>query len=208
MVKSNKKYIIIYSCVITVIVLVIGVLYYEKFFIFSYEKKALLELTYAQQYLSQGEINKALNKKKTKINYLGFLGIISKYPFTKAGNISKFYAGICYYKLGNYKESIKMMDSFSAKDDILSSIKYGFIGDAFSQMGEKKKALINYIKAAKMKENELTTPFYYYKAALLNFYMKKYKESKYLLEKIEIDYPFFLYKKNVEKYLMFIDNKL
>ncbi|WP_185871167.1 tetratricopeptide repeat protein [Blattabacterium cuenoti] len=208
MVKSNKKYVIIYSCIITVIALVFGILYYEKFFIHSHEKKALLELTYAQKYLSQGEINNALNKKKTKINYLGFLGIISKYPFTKAGNISKFYAGICYYKLGNYKESIKMMESFSAKDDILFSIKYGFIGDAFSQMRYKEKALIYYIKAAKVKENELTTPLYYYKAALLNFYMKRYKKSKYLLEKIEIYYPSFLYKKNVEKYIMFINNKL
>ncbi|WP_185850461.1 tetratricopeptide repeat protein [Blattabacterium cuenoti] len=208
MVKSNKKYVIIYSCIITAIALVFGILYYEKFFIHSYEKKALLELTYAQQYLSQGEINKALNKKKTKINYLGFLGIISKYPFTKAGNISKFYAGICYYKLGIYKESIKMMESFSAKDDILFSIKYGFIGDAFSQMQDKEKALIYYIKAAKVKENELTTPLYYYKAALLNFYMKRYKKSKYLLEKIEMDYPSFLYKRNVEKYIMFINNKL
>ncbi|WP_238784952.1 tetratricopeptide repeat protein [Blattabacterium cuenoti] len=150
-----------------------------------------------------------MNKKKTKVNYLGFLGILSKYPSTKAGNISKYYAGVCYYQLGNYKKSIKMMESFSAKDDILlSSIKYGFIGDAFSQIGNNKEALKNYIKAAEIKENELTTPLYYYKAALLDFYMKRYKHSKYLLKKIEINYPFFLYKKNVEKYLMFIKNKL
>ncbi|WP_238784170.1 tetratricopeptide repeat protein [Blattabacterium cuenoti] len=166
------------------------------------------ELNYAQQYLSQGEIDKALNRKKIKINYLGFSGIASQFPLTKAGNISKFYAGICYYKLANYKESIKMMKSFSAKDEILSSMKYGIIGDAFIQIKNKNEALKNYIIAANVRDNKITTPLYYYKAALLNFSMKKYKSSKFFLQKIEKKYPHFFYKKNVEKYLMFIDNKL
>ncbi len=184
--------------------------FYKKFFLSPYEEeKALKELTYAQQYLSQGLINKALNdNKKIKINYLGFYGIVKKYPFTKAGNISKYYAGICYYKLGHYKESIKMMKDFSAKDEILYAIKYGIIGDAFSQIRNQNEALKNYVQAAKTRENEITTPLYYYKAALIAFSMKRYKYSKYFLKKIEKKYPFFLYKENVTKYLMFIDNKL
>ncbi|AGW86293.1 TPR Domain-Containing Protein [Blattabacterium sp. (Nauphoeta cinerea)] len=178
------------------------------FFLYPSEIKAQKELNDAQQYLYQGDIEKALNRKNIKRNYLGFLGISSKFFFTKAGNISKFYAGICYYKLGDYKESIKIMKSFSAKDEMISSIKYGIIGDAFTQIKNEKEALKNYIIAANIRENEITTPLYYYKAALLNFYIGKYKDSKYFLEKIEKKYPFFLYKKNVEKYLMFIDNKL
>ncbi|WP_238783803.1 tetratricopeptide repeat protein [Blattabacterium cuenoti] len=172
------------------------------------EEKALKELTYAQQSLSQGFISKALNDKKTKINYLGFYGIVKEYPFTKAGNISKFYAGICYYKLGNYKESINMMKNFSSKDEILYAIKYGIIGDAFSQIRNKNEALKNYVQAAIIRENEITTPLYYYKAALIAFSMKKYKYSQFLLKKIEKKYPFFLYKETVSKYLMFIENKL
>ncbi len=182
--------------------------FFKKFFLYPSEEKAMKELSYAQQYLSQGNIDKALNKKNMKVNYLGFSGIASKYSFTKAGNISKFYAGICYYKLGDYKESIKMMKSFSAKDEILSSIKYGIIGDAFIQIKNKKEALKNYVIAANVRENEITTPLYYYKSALLNFYMKKYENSKFYFKIIEKKYPSFLYKKNVEKYIMFIENKL
>ncbi|QIK16877.1 hypothetical protein G9C01_03005 [Blattabacterium sp. DPU] len=195
---------------IILFIIMIGGMYFflKKFFLFPSEEKAMKEFNYAQQYLSKGDIDKALNKKNIKINYLGFSGIVSKYPFTKAGNISKFYAGICYYKLGDYKESIKMMKSFSAKDEIISSIKYGIIGDAFTQIKNQKEALKNYIIAANIRENEITTPLYYYKAALLDFSMKKYKDSKFFLKKIEKKYPFFLYRKNVEKYLMFIENKL
>ncbi|WP_341652790.1 tetratricopeptide repeat protein [Blattabacterium cuenoti] len=202
----KKKF--IFFSIILIIVLYFTYFSFKKFFLYPSEEKAMKELSYAQQYLSQGEIDKALNKKNIKVNYLGFSGIASKYSFTKAGNISKFYAGICYYKLGDYKESIKMMESFSAKDEILSSIKYGIIGDAFIQIKNKKEALKNYVIAANVRENEITTPLYYYKAALLNFYMKKYKNSKFFLKKIEKKYPSFLYKKNVEKYIMFIENKL
>ncbi|WP_185856829.1 tetratricopeptide repeat protein [Blattabacterium cuenoti] len=202
----KKKF--IFFSIILIIILYVTFFSFKKLFLYPSEEKAMKELSYAQQYLSQGDIDKALNKKKIKVNYLGFSGIASKYPFTKAGNISKFYAGICYYKLGNYKESIKMMKSFSAKDEILSSIKYGIIGDAFIQIKNKKEALKNYVIAANVRENEITTPLYYYKAALLNFYMKKYEDSKYFLKKIEKKYPSFLYKENVEKYIMFIENKL
>ncbi|WP_185853418.1 tetratricopeptide repeat protein, partial [Blattabacterium cuenoti] len=206
--RLTKKNTIFFS-VIFLLIIGIGIsFFFKKLFLFSSEKKAMKELNYAQQYLYQGFINKALNRKKDKINYLGFSGIASKYPFTKAGNISKFYAGICYYKLGYYKESIKMMKNFSAKDEILPAIKYGMIGDAFTQMKNKKEALKNYIIAANIRENEITTPLYYYKAALLSFSMNQYKNSKHFLKKIENKYPFFLYRKNVEKYLMFIENKL
>ncbi|WP_185863883.1 tetratricopeptide repeat protein [Blattabacterium cuenoti] len=202
----KKKF--IFFSIILIITLYFIYFSFKKLFLSPSEEKAMKELNYAQQYLSQGDIDKALNKKNMKINYLGFSGIASKYFFTKAGNISKFYAGICYYKLGDYKESIKMMKSFYAKDEILSSIKYGIIGDAFIQIKNKKEALKNYVIAANIRENEITTPLYYYKAALLNFYMKKYENSKFFFQKIEKKYPFFLYKKNVEKYIMFIENKL
>ncbi|WP_185872297.1 tetratricopeptide repeat protein [Blattabacterium cuenoti] len=203
--KKNR----IFFYIIFLLLLIISIyFFFKKFFLYPSEKKALQELNYAQQYLYQGFIDKALNRKKNKINYLGFSGISSKYSFTKAGNISKFYAGICYYKLSNYKKAIDMMKNFSAKDEILSSIKYGIIGDSFTQMRNQKEALKNYIIAANIRENEITTPLYYYKAALLSFYMKEYKNSKFFFQKIENKYPFFLYKKNVEKYLMFIENKL
>ncbi|WP_185862214.1 hypothetical protein [Blattabacterium cuenoti] len=207
MIKKQKKNAIFFSIIFLIIVGSIC-FFLKKIFFNPSEKKALEELNYAQQYLYKGFIEKALNRKKNKINYLGFYGIASKYPFTKAGNISKFYAGVCFYKLGFYKESINMMKKFSANDEMLSVIRYGMIGDAYVQIKNKKEALNNYIIAASIKDNEITTPLYYYKAALLNFYIKRYKDSKFFFKKIKNKYPFFLYIENVEKYLMFIENKL
>ncbi|WP_185876914.1 tetratricopeptide repeat protein [Blattabacterium cuenoti] len=203
-----KKNIIFFSFILLFTISISIYFFLKKSFSSKEEKKAMKELDYAQQYLYNGHIDKALNLKKNKIDYLGFSGISYKYPFTKAGNISKFYAGICYYKLGYYKKSIEIMKEFSAKDEILPSIKFGIIGDAYTQIKNKNEALKNYIIAASIRDNEITTPLYYYKAALLNFSMKKYKNSKFFFEKIEKKYPFFMYRKNVEKYLTFINNKL
>ncbi|WP_238785152.1 tetratricopeptide repeat protein [Blattabacterium cuenoti] len=180
--------------------------FFSKKFFIDLSKKSIEELNLAEEYLYQGMFNKALNKDKIESNNLGFLGIYYKYPFTSSGNISKFYAGICYYKLEDYENCINILDKFNSKEDILSSIKYGIIGDAYSQMNNKEKSLENYIKASAY--SNITTPLYYYKIAIIYLSLNKYKESKFFLEKIENKYPFFLYKDNVEKYITFTENKL
>lgn len=199
--KIYKK--TIYTISIILILIFSSYLFYKKFFINTSEE-ALNKLYYAQQYFYQGFIEKSLNNDN---NFLGFSGICSKYPNTKAGNISKFYSGICYYKLGNYDKCIKIMNKFITDDIIISSIRYGLIGDAFSQMNKNKKAIKYYIKAAKIGNNDVITPFYYYKISILNIYLKKYKNAKIFLEKIKKYYPNFFQKK-IDKYLAFVsENK-
>ncbi|WP_185873374.1 tetratricopeptide repeat protein [Blattabacterium cuenoti] len=200
----NKRIYIYTTIIITIIVIILFIL--RSIFI-DLSIKSTDELNYAQQYLYNGMFYKALNKNK-KNNYLGLLEISSKYPFTKSGNLAKFYAGICYYKLGNYNECIKIMKKFNVNDEIISSLKYGIIGDSFFQKNDFNNALYSYIKASNVKKNEITTPLYYYKIGLLYFYQKKYKKSKYYFKKIECKYPIFLYIENVEKYIAFIENKL
>ncbi|WP_238785498.1 tetratricopeptide repeat protein [Blattabacterium cuenoti] len=171
------------------------------------EKQAIQELSYAESYLSHGLMDQALNYNM-KHHSLGLIGILNKYPDTQAGNISKFYAGICYYKLGQYEKSIHIMKSFDSKDELLLSMKYGFIGDSFAQLNNNNEAIKNYLKASNISNNTFTTPLYYYKSAILNFEIKQYKASKLLFDKIVIEYPSFFYYDNVEKYLMFIANKI
>ncbi|WP_185872824.1 tetratricopeptide repeat protein [Blattabacterium cuenoti] len=203
--KYLNKLVIIFIILISIYIMYF---FYKNYFLnFLNEKQAFKELSYAQSYISNGLINKALNYN-IKNHSLGLIGILHKYPHTKAGNISKFYAGICYYKLGKYEFSINIMKSFSSKDELLSSIKYGLIGDSFAQLNNNNEAIKNYIKASNISKNTFTTPLYYYKAAMLNFYIKKYAASKLLFNKIIIDYPSFFYYDNVEKYMMFIANKI
>ncbi|WP_185883004.1 tetratricopeptide repeat protein [Blattabacterium cuenoti] len=196
----------IFFCIFLVIIVYFSFFFIKRHPFHSLENQSMNELNYANELLSKGLIKEALNENKNK-KIRGFLEIMKKYPYTKASNISKFYAGICYYKLRKYQQSINMMNHFSTNDEFLSSMKYGYIGDSFIYIKKYKEAIKNYMQAAKIKKNDITTPIYYYKIALLHLYMKKYKKSRFFLEKIYKQYPFFLYRKEVEKYLVFIQNK-
>ncbi|WP_185877440.1 tetratricopeptide repeat protein [Blattabacterium cuenoti] len=200
--KSKKTYLLLILFIIVIIT------FFSIKFFKDLSDKSINELNYAQQFLYKGMIEKALNEKNIRKDYLGLSNISYKYPFTNAGNIANFYAGICYYDLYNYEKCIDMMKKFHSKDEIMSSIKYGIIGDAYLQMNDKKKAINNYIIASTIKINEINTPLYYYKAALLYLCDNKYKESKYYLKEIENKYPSFIYIDDVEKYISFIENKI
>jgi len=54
----------------------------------------------AQKYFEQDSIRKALNGDG---QYLGFLAIIDEYGMTKSSNLSHYYAGMCYLKLGQFE---------------------------------------------------------------------------------------------------------
>ncbi len=119
----------------------------------------------------------------------GFLDIIDNYSGTKAANLSKYYAGICYLNLGRYEESIEYLSSFSAGGNITPITKFGAMGDAYSELNDFESALSNYKKAANAEDNELLTPYYLKKVGML---LEKQGDGAGALEaykKIQSKYP-------------------
>ncbi len=72
--------------------------------------EAQSQMYQAERYLEMDSLKLALNGDG---NYLGFLDIVKDYKFTKAGNLAKYCAGICYLHLGNYNEAIDFLDKYS-----------------------------------------------------------------------------------------------
>ncbi|XOD69539.1 MAG: tetratricopeptide repeat protein [Flavobacteriales bacterium AspAUS03] len=192
---------------LTIIVLMVGVYFsYLKLYLNPQQEQALKELFYVKQYFIQDDMKKALGGKGAKGGYLGFAGIVEKYPLTKAANIARYYVGVCYYNLSDYKNAIEAWKKFYTDDEILSSMKYGMIGDAFAQLKKSSDALEYYLKAANQKDNTFTTPLYYYKAALLAFSMDKYQEAKKYFTEVKEKYPNISFAIDVDKYLALIDH--
>ncbi len=179
-IEDNQK-IITYAIGVIVLV-VLGYLGFNKFYMQPREKEAQSQMFMAEQYFEKDSFNLALNGDG---NYLGFLDIIDDYGMTKSANLARYYAGISYLRSGQYEDAIDQLGSFSTDDLVLGPVAEGAKGDAYLELGQKDKALKQYQKAASMTTNEFTTPIYLLKAGNLlesegdlNKALALYKEIK------------------------------
>ena len=191
-VEKNQKYIL--GIIGIVAICVLGYLAFQEFIQKPKEVEATNEMFQAQTYFEQALtatakdslFNLALNGGEGKY---GFLDIIDKFGGTKAGNLSKYYAGMSYLNTNNYKEAINYLDDFKSDDAVIGPLAKGGIGDAFVQLGQEDKALGYYETAATINENDFTTPRFLLKAgsAAMNT-GKKDKAIKHFTKIIEM-YP-------------------
>ena len=109
---------------------------------------------------------------------------------TAAANIAKAEAGICYYKLGNYKEAIKYLESFTPQGDKGLSPQYvAALANCYAADGQIDKAIETFKEAAKEADNDATSPDYLMEAALLLENQNKKEKALKIYEQIKAEYP-------------------
>ena len=167
-VQKNQKYIL--GLLGAIALLTIGYLLYQRFIAEPKQDDAADQLFVAQQNFQKAVdgdakadslFNLVLKGSEGKF---GVVKIAEEYSGTDAGNLANYYAGIAYLNTGKYDDAIKSLEKFSSKDEVLSTLAIGAIGDAYSQKNQAKEALSYYVKAANAKKNELTTPRFLLKA--------------------------------------------
>ena len=167
-VQKNQNYIL--GILGAVALVTIGWLLYQKFIAEPKQDEAANQLFVAQQNFQKAVDGDA--KADSLFNLVlkgsegkwGVIKIADKYSGTDAGNLANYYAGISYLNTGKFDEAIKSLEKFSSKDEVLSTLALGSIGDAYSEKNQAKEALSYYVKAAEAKKNELTTPRFLLKA--------------------------------------------
>ena len=160
-INNNKNK--IFTVLGVIVVLVLG------FSIFSYIKSnqnntAQEEMFQAVYYFEKDSLVQALNGDG---NNYGFLEIIDEYGLSDAANLSKFYAGASYLKLGNYENAINYLDEFSSSDLLIQARAYSLIGDAYVEIGDYDNAIYYFKKASNENPNEFFTPSYLLKLAIV-----------------------------------------
>ena len=128
------------------LVVVVGGWYAWKSYVESNQKKAVTAMWKAEQLFERDSFSVALNNPGG--GYEGFLGIASKYGSTPAGNLAHYYAGVCYLNMGKFDEAIKQLEDFSPSGEVSPTMKYGALGDAYSEKQDFAKALKLYKEAA------------------------------------------------------------
>ncbi|MBS1946392.1 MAG: tetratricopeptide repeat protein [Bacteroidetes bacterium] len=182
-----------------VVVLIIGYLGYKNYIVEPREQKASEAMFHAEEYYRMDSVKLALNGDNVNA---GFVKVISKYGGTKAANLSAFYAGSCYLKLGDFNNAVKYLKAFSTPVQQLQARAYGLLGDAYSELSKKEEAVDEYKKAGTyFEQDELLSPEYLFRAGYLLESMGKNKEAIELYQKIKDRYPTSPQGADIDKYL-------
>ena len=188
---KNQKYIFILIGVVAAVVL--GYLGYKEFIAKPAQSEAMNDMFQAQKYYDEAInaaskdslFNLALNGGEGKY---GFLDIISEHKGSQAANLSNYYVGMAYLNMKDYINAVTYLNDFSSDDEMLGPMAKGGIGDSFVQLNQPEDALEYYVKAAEMRDNELTTPMYLYKAGIIALDLGKAKKALSYFKRIKDDY--------------------
>lgn len=195
-IESNQK---ILTYVVGGIILVILLFFlFKKYVTSPREKAAEAAMFKAEYYFEKDSLNLALNGDGENE---GFLSIIDDYGSTEAGNLAKYYAGLCYLNLGEYQKAIDNLKKFSSDDLIVSGMALGAIGDAYMQLSQTQKAIDYYLEAANSKPNDFVSPSYLMKAGWSYELLGEWKKAKELYEKLKKDYPQSREAREIDKYI-------
>lgn len=142
----------------TILAIVIATLLIHQFYITPRNNRAKESLFQAEQLFQEGSYEKALNGDE-QTGALGFLAVADKFGGTKAGNLARLYAGMCYAHTGKYQESINLLQKFDGCDDeMISPAVIGMLGNCYAQLGQNEKAVETLVKAAKKADNNTLSP--------------------------------------------------
>ena len=169
--KNQKILMYVVMGIILVVLLYFG---YQKFYISPMESNAQDQIFMAQKYFEMDSLSRALYGDG---NALGFIDIVDDYGRTKTGNLAKYYAGICYLRMGNFEEAISYLEDHDPTDQMIGPMALGALGDAYMEINDPEKAADYYLEAANEVVNEFTTPMFLYKAGLTYEMMGDYENA-------------------------------
>ncbi len=202
-IEKNQKIIII--VIASIIVIVLGFFGFKRFYLAPKEKDAQSQMFMAEKYFEQDSLKKALNGDG---QYLGFLAIIDEYGMTKAANLSQYYAGVCYLKMGQFEEAIKHLDKFSAGDQLVAPMAKGALGDAYMELKQAQKAADLYAEAADLRKNEFTSPLFMMKAAWAYEELANYDKALTFYKRIKEEFPRSNEGRDIDKYISYAEGKI
>ncbi len=183
---------------VTIIVaLVVGVLALNNYVIKPKAAEASDENAKAVEYFMVGDWSKALNGDSL---CLGFQAIADEYKYVKPGKLAAAYAGVCYYKLGQFEEAAEYLNKFSANDLMVEPLTLQLIGDAYVQLENYKQAVEAFESAAKS-GNEYVAPMSLKKAGLVYLELGDKAAAKKAFETIKDKYATSLEAQDIEKYI-------
>ncbi|MGF1584233.1 MAG: tol-pal system YbgF family protein [Bacteroidales bacterium] len=202
-IEENQKSLTI--IVTAIVVVVLGYLGYTNLYVAPLENEARSQIYMAERYFEQDSFYLALYGDG---NYPGFVDIIDEYSVTSTANLARYYAGISFLRIEEYHDAIDNLTKFDSRDQLVSPVALGAIGDAYVELGELENAASFFTKAARRRANELTSPIYWMKAGMIYEELEKYNKALEAYENIKENYPDTTEGGQIEKYITRVQLKI
>lgn len=200
--EENGKKVVV---ALVVLLLLVAGGYAYKYLVMDKNEVAAAELIVTAQENFAGETpnyDLALNGDETGA---GFLTVVEEYGATKAGNLAKHYAGICYLHLGDLENAAKYLAKYKAvrglAAEVVNAQNLGLQGDVAVEQGNYEKAAKLFAKAVKASDNNYTAPLYLYKQGLALAAAGKAEAAKACYKTITKQYPNSTEARDAEKML-------
>jgi tetratricopeptide (TPR) repeat protein len=183
--KKNQKSLT--TLLVIVVVVLAGYFGFTELYQKPREVKAADALFAAEKYFAQDSSNFVLNGDGTS---KGALYVIKEFSGTNAANLAKYYAGISYFRTGDFNKCIDYLNDFSTNAKQVQAIAYGTIGDAYSELKKNDEAVAAYKKAgAHFPEDEGISSEYLFRAAALLEANGKVDDAIAIYKDIKAKYP-------------------
>ena len=196
-IETYKNHIMIgIGAIILIVVTILGV---RQYYFIPKEAEAQEAIFPGENFLANQQWEVALNGDSA--TYIGFLGVIDEYGFTKTAKLAKAYTGICYYHLGQYDEALDYLKAYSADDKIVGPIVTGLIGDCYVNIKDVEKGVKYFRKAASKAESEYISPIYLKKAGLAYESLSDYKNAVEVYNIIKNKYASSVEATDIDKYI-------
>jgi tetratricopeptide (TPR) repeat protein len=184
---------------VAALALIIGGYFAWNSYVAGNQKKAVASMWKAEQLFERDSFALALSNPGGGFD--GFLDIAKKYGSTPAGETAHFYAGICYLNLGKFDEAISHLEDFSPNGTISPTMKYGALGDAYSEKKDYSKALKMYKEAASLGNVEDLKAFYLKRYGMLSENQNDASSALSAYQEIKTKYGTTTEARDIEKFI-------
>lgn len=195
--EKNQR--LLFGLGIALIAIFGGLIIYQNFYKAPREAEAIDQMNLAQYQFERDSFAQALTNPG--VGSSGFLDIIDNYGGTKAANLALYYAGISYLNLGQFDAAVDYLEDFSSGGEIMPVMKFGALGDAYSELDQMDKAMSNYKKAVSQSDNDVLTSYYLKKLGMLQEKQGDLDAARESYERIKSDFPDSPYASDIDKYL-------
>jgi len=190
--------------ILAIIVIGLGGLFaYTSLYKMPRNARAMEQMFQAQFQFERDSFARALDNPGG--GYDGFLDIIDNFGGTKAANLSSYYSGISYLHLGRYEAAREYLETFKPAGEVTPIMKYGALGDVYSELGDMDKALSMYEKASTVSPNDFLTPYYLKKLGLLNEQQGNTEKAHAAFTQIKENYSEMSIARDIDKYIMRVE---